>query len=64
MKRLTWTSNTEPQEVISANDRINDYLFYIETMGCGIRDAGKSVCEDFACEDILEIIELLEPVDV
>ncbi len=50
----------EPKEIVSANDDINGYLLHIETMACGIKDAGKRVCEDFGCESILETIELME----
>ena len=57
--RFVWTDNVKPRTIISANDKINNHLLYIETMGCGIRNAGKKVCEDFGCESIIEIIELM-----
>lgn len=57
--RFVWTSNEKPREIVSANDEINDYLLYIEIDGCGIRDAGTRVCEDFACESILNVVELM-----
>lgn len=59
INRFVWASNEKPREVLSANDEINDYLLYVEEMGCGIRDAGARVCEDFGCKSILDVIELM-----